>query len=689
MAEQGTLLKYTDEAEYLSDDFRDILNDMCQNEGCYFESDSMDDFTHRILMKVERAVFPKWTETADNIDDYFVDIVDLVEQMKDESSSEEVGYDQLEQWLTVKSCKINDRNTYVMAPCHPAVRLVDRKNQSICDKFNNMVAVSDIERKIKKSVLQDYLRINEEFYVYGTGQVYFSKRKDGCRQAIPWRDVGTLTSVSSMRLIEKTKSWIIRNYAEEQDDPHVGIAYIGTLTDEKVLQEYFHENPILWQERVIRPRITLTQLRQIPQGEKYIFERTDNVAESKRIYNLSSLTDMKELFRTFQIVLFLDESYFYRQRQSAKNLMEKGAGDYVQWCLKELHRRLQLEVSDEEKESMKNYFYDQIYNRTGLWLNGLGKPDTSKLGFDSSLFDTITQAFDPKCDVYLYISRGKEIGDIRLPIQSICNDERYDGKKMLVYRVTERESDADNEKICDSVRGMLNESPELASIDLWKLVKSIGSEFRSQLFDDMSSDASVIAKQIHRLKNVFLSVTVNETDYERPKLQFCLQRQYPAEGNRDCFKEFVQTFLKICNDETEFPYMRNYLYDLLMAAMVSRAQSDKGVFYAYLMKRRQFVDIDTAVSEKIGEPPCKDTNGTNFRARRAIYSAIQGLDQIVVRDMDSRISTLKYEFRYKYCPDIADDTFFFLMDRVNQYCEQSGYKDSRLYLLTKNEEMES
>ena len=689
MVELGAPLKYTPESEYLDGSFRDILKDMCQNEGCYFESDSMADFTAGNLIVTSRAKFLTWTEEPDDVGAYYEDIVHWVEQTIGKSSTEEVAYDQLEQWLTVKCCKINEHNIYIMPPCHPAVRLVDQKNQRICDKFNSTIGCSGIERKIKWSVLQNNLRNNENFYVYGTGQVYFSKRKDGCRQAIPWKDVGTLTPLSSMRLIEKTKSWIMRNYNGEQENPEVRIAYIGTLTDEGVLPAYFMKNPIPVNKRLVRPQITFTQLKKIAQSEKYLFERTDNVVGSKRIYNLASLTDMRELFRNFQIVLFLDESYFYRQRQSSKNLMEKNAADYVQWCLKELHRRLQLEDSDEEKESMKYYFYDQIYNRTGIWLNGHGKSNTSKLGFDCSLFDTIVQAFDPKCDVYLYISRGKTIGDIRLPIQSICNDERYDGRKMLVYRVTAKESEADNEKVCDSVRGMLNDSSELASIDLWKLVKSIGSEFRGQLFDDLSTDESVIAEQVHVLKNVFLNVTVNETDNGRPKLQFCIYRQGPAKGDDDRLKEFVQTYLKICNDETDFPYVKDYLYELLSAAMVSRAKSDKGIFYAYLMRRRRFVDIDTTVSEKIDEPSSMDTNGKYFRARRAIYSAIQGLDQIIVRDMNSRLSTLKYEFRYKYCPDIKEDTLLVLLDRINKYCVQAGYTDGRLYLLTKNGMKES
>lgn len=683
MAELGALLEYKSEKEYLSGEFRDILTRMCQDKGKYFESDSMEDFREGNLIITDRAQFPTWTEESDDVSAYFEDIAHWMERMDEESTSEESDYAQLEQWLAVESCKINENNLYIMAPCHPAVSLIDQRNQYIRDKFNrsNDGWHVGIEWLIKQAVLQNYLYIHQNFYVYGTGQVYFSVRKDGCRKAIPWKDIGTLTPISATRLIEKTKSWITRNCNGEQENPELCIAYFGTITDEEELAEYFLKYPVSVDDKLIRPRITLTQLSRVPQGEKYTFERRDDVAGVKRIYNLSSLTDMKELFKNFQIVLFLDESYFYRQGQTSKNLMEKGAADYVQWCLKELDRELQLEKSEEEKESIKNYYYSRIYNKAGLWLNGHGKDNTSKLGFDSSLFSTIMQAFDPKCDVYLYISRGTTIGDIRLPIQSICNDERYDGKRMLVYRVTEKEEIADNDDVCDSVCKMLDDSTYIASIDLWKLTKSIGGDFTARLF----TKPLEVSEQIHALKNVVLFVRVQEADKKKPKLQFCLPQQKFPNVNYDSLKGFVQAYLKICSDESDFPYVKDYLYELLMAAMVSRAKSAKGIFYAYLMQKRKLVDLDTKVAEETVESTGQDTNGAYFRARRTIYSAIQGLDYIMVRDMDNRLSTLKYEFRYKYCPDMKGDTFLLLMDKINEYCEKAGYTDSKLYLLTKDD----
>lgn len=74
-----------------------------------------------------------------------------------------------------------------------------------------------------------------------------------------------------------------------------------------------------------------------------------------------------------------------------------------------------------------------------------------------------------------------------------------------------------------------------------------------------------------------------------------------------------------------------------------------------------------------------------YQARRTVYSAVKELDHIVIRDMEKRWDTLKHEFRYLYCRDIEEDTFKMLVDKVNRYCVNAGYTDSKLYMLTESE----
>lgn len=663
------------EKETLKSQYDGRLRNICKEKGKIFEADSREDFLSARLIAMESMGFPTWNEEIDNVNAYFEDIANWIETA-DKKHIAEVELDQLEHWLTAKCCKINNENMYIMTSYHPMVHLIEEESKRLEDEFNNAVqGQSDIYSCIKKAVLKDYLRQKEKFLVYGTGQVYFSKEVDGYRQAIPWKDVGTLTSVDSLRLIEKTIAWI--KYKKVQD---IKIAYMGTLDNPDKLKKYFEEIPVPTDTGDIYGNIQFTQLKRNPQNGKYIFEIQDSEqgCNRKRIYNLSSLADMKELFNSFDIVLFLDESYFYKQRQTPKSLMEKGAADYVQWYLKESKR-----LTEDEKA----YFYKEIYNNAGLWLNGYGQDETSKFEFDRELFNTIRQAINKNSVVYLYISQGKTIGDIKLSNQSICNDERYDGKRLLVYKMIEKE-DADTENnVKEAVCRLLEGKDGIcASIDLWKLMKSIGKEFYQDFFSlwGVSEDN----KAIDCLKSSYLFINISkpkegQSADAKPKLQFSLYLHEEIE-NQTFLEELVRDYLEICaeDENAAFSYARNYLFELFINAMVSRANSAKGIFYAYLLEKgvvrltKDEIASINRVEEKPNIKPCKS------QAKRAVYSAVKGLDQVLIRDMERRMNILKYEFRHIYCSDIDENTFIQLLYDLNDFCREMGYTDSKLYLLT-------
>lgn len=691
-------LEYKNEEEYLDDRYLKMMRHICCQKDVSLEADSEEDFLQGKFIRVDRAPFPTWKENevqAEGLDDaYFTNVTEGVQRAFEEAMPMSAEREKLEKWLTVKSCKLNDCDQYIIAPCHPMARLIDCRNQEICDRFNNLPAKRDgMKYWIMRAVLQDYLKLNQSFYVYGTGQVYYSIRRNGCRRAVPWREVGTLTSVSSVRLIEKVSSWVKRNFHRINEvEPEVRIAYIGTINDQDFISEYFKENPILVEDRRIIPKIELIQLRRVFRGEQYAFERKDSGEGVKRFYNFSSLTDARELFKNFEIVLFLDESYFYKQGQIPKNLKEKGAASYVSWCLREMNRELEESAKGEVIEKvatterqLKCNYYSQIYNRAGLWLNGYGKRETSKLGFDQELFQTIAQTVCPEHDVYLYISRGMTIGNINLPTQSICNDERYDGKKLLVYKVTGQSEAADKIDISEPMDEMLSNPPIIASLDLWKLVKSIGGDIliKKEMFfkkDGIEIDAS----QIGLLKNSFLNVSVRKKS-SKPMLHFDLESPGTSENQEKLLMDFATGYLELCKEEREFPYVRNFLCELLISALVARADSAEGLFYAYLMKAGNFIEIDTDITKNLKRVR-QEGHRSLFCIRRSIYSAIQGLDQITVRDMEKRLDILKYEFRYKYCPDINENEFLCLLDKIHQYCLDAGYTGSNLCLLTGQEE---
>lgn len=702
MTEQ-LFISYKSEKEFLAEEYLNNLKNICENMDQIIEADSEEQFcAHKWIEKspgnsdlwLSLAGVTYWLDNKEHslscvmphIDKYFAYIVDCMQNaLENEEQFVQTQKDILEQWFTVKSCRISNTNTYLMAPCHPVVQLIDYSSQKLVERFNrkyeeNKGNSSAIEWEIGKAILQDYLDKNEEFFVYRTGQVYLSKREESCRKAIPWQDVGTLTPIDGVRLIKKIESWIHRNKEKIISDnlKEVKIAYIGTINYQDQVYKYFENRSICLNEKKFTFRLVFVQLKRKTEYGYYAFERQDNPENGKRIFNLSLLMDMKELFSLFNIVLFLDESYFYKQRQNPKGLMEKGAAEYVKWCQTEMTRRMQL-TDDEEKETEteeKIYFYKEIYNKAGLWVNGYGEDLTSKLSFDQELFGIINQAWNPSCDVYLYISKGKRIGNINLLEQSICNDERYNGKKILVYKVSGKETDT--EEIQKAVEVLIQNFNEEVCIDLWKLVKSIGSTFAYPFFSHCDVKDN---ETIDQLKQTYLIVGCKENEQASMNLVFSLYCSNPEQ----CFvDDFVWAFLDNCG-RSEFGFVKNYLFDLLISAMVSRASSVEGLMLAYLMQKRVITMENFEYLGITGQHKPEESENLLFRARRSIYSAIKGLDQILVRDMDSRMDILIYEFRHMYCADIDEENFIKLLVRIHKCCDKMSYKDSRIYLLTQLE----
>lgn len=643
--------------------------------------------------------------------EYFRSLVEYLDEIEVPSLTK------LEEMLMTQCCKIDLEDSYFMPVSHPVIRLLDEEEQDLKGKYVELRGKQpNMEWRIRHTLMTQYLEQRKEMYVYGTGQVYFIKAdsKDQWadnwspyyRKAVSWQRVGTLTSLDALRLIQKVKiRFRRRGLVGEGSEIH--IAYIGDMggtEKQNRLQQYFQEASESDRKSGKMPsKVLFTRLvRQAEFGE-YFFERVDEETAAntdvKRFYNLSSLADMQELFRSFDMVLFLDESYFYKQGQTAKCLEERELKSHIQWCWKELEReRLLAEDDDSSFRSKQRYYYKEIYNKAGLWMNGYGKDRSSKLGFDQELFHIMQQAVNEQSDVYIYVSHGKTIGDVDLTKQSVCNDELYDGKRLFVYKLAESK-DRENSSVSGEAKELIaavkltkgkkqnTTSPLLlAEIDLWKLVKSIGKKFYEEIFGEEFSYHSM-----EIWKKTYLDIYV---DRENCRQLFCKLR-YTLDMQREerkLLESFVKAYLKICRakkDTKHSPYSANYLFDLLTRAMIARAKSAIGIFYAYLLRENKDILDFTGIiqaQEWIENAPGENTDAeapSKIRGRRVIYSAIKGLDRVIVRDMEKRIDILKYDFRREYCPEIEEDVFFLLLEKIKDYCEYTGYTDSRLYLLTR------
>ena len=121
------------------------------------------------------------------------------------------------------------------------------------------------------------------------------------------------------------------------------------------------------------------------------------------------------------------------------------------------------------------------------------------LNLTKGSFATINSCLEPDCDVYLYISQGKRIAGKNLLSRNICNDERYNGKRLLVYKAS-----GEQEESVDESLKFMDESRRRAGfaiyIDLWRLTKSVGDSFRTAFSKCGDLEKNEIYQGIWQLK---------------------------------------------------------------------------------------------------------------------------------------------------------------------------------------------
>lgn len=690
-------LSYVSDNESHDGTYSAIFEEICRSASKIVEADTGEALQKKELIKNDPDDLQLWERLAEYrkaywesnqgeedaleeyAQNYFHAIVDLVQIMKDNRDGEQWKREnELEQMLTFVSCRINEENSFLVAPCHPMVSLLNYANIRLSSRFNEIAgSLSDMDLSIRKSILEEHLKERDTFFIYGSRQVYLCSRdlkKGGSRWAVPWDEIGCLTKISALRLIEKTTSCVrrlARNF--DRNEVEVKIAHLGQLEEPESLQKYFTENPVIVNEKSISVQIAFTYMERMSAKGEYIFRREGEDIKGKRIYNLSSPTDMKALFRSFDMVLFLDQSYFYKQGQERKSLAENGIENYVQWCCSEIKRQSNLE--------RKVSFFKEIFEKSGLWMNSGALDGTGNFEFDKDLFATINRCLEPDCDVYLYISQGKRIAGKNLLSRNICNDERYNGKRLLVYKAAGEQE----ENVDESLKFMMKAGEDRFAIyiDLWRLTKSVGDSFRTAFFKMWGLGENEIYKGIWQLKHTYLKLELDEI--EPSVLRTCLLTEESLDGiTKSFFLNFTDCFLRNAGEETQFLYVQNYLEDLLVNAASARADSVEGIFLSYLMRKKS-VRIENDILSKgcrLIKREQKKSPYALFRARRAVCSVISGLEKTRIRDMETKDDVLRYEFRPLYCEDVSEDVFFCLLKYLHGCCEELNYKESRVYMLS-------
>ncbi len=571
---------------------------------------------------------------------------------------------QLDSLIRWQCCTINLENIIMVPKNHP-MELIITALRSFPQKLDGRA--NDLERIIYDTAYRRHfsylISLADQVYIrkYNSNENTHSKYV----RALPLKEAGALTEISSIRFIEK-----IAHYRTSAQN--LRIACLGDVKEPNLIEEYYKNDGV---------SVEIFIFKQLKTDDERIMFRIDEgysgkmQSNEKRIYNLMDPSDLNQLFCQFNIVFFMDEGCFYRAGQYNKTPYEDSVIPYLSWL-----RKLYTNDTGNIYEKWL-LFYKKEYEVIGRWLNTVDTNKTAHLQFNEKLFNTIQNAMTDTCHVYLYISHGRQIGKLDLYARNVCNDENYGGKSLSVYKMPAKSYVLDSGSIDDNIIKLLSCDNNIIKIDFWKLLKSISNDYY-KIFLGQEKEQSFLS-EIKKLKEMYLEIDYSYIISDG-KVSWRLESHKHLEQNliaraEQFLKEIIEKVFINCDSRYVLKYIRN----LFVNSMISRANTVEDLMVAYLLECGHFKGIELS-QKKFTILNVADNNGSGmddglFEARRTILSVIKNLDVVRIRELENAEEFLLFDFRNRYCPRLGQETFRCLLKSVNKACLKLGYKESRAF----------
>lgn len=584
----------------------------------------------------------KYEETVKT---YFKTIYDLITEISSDSNDIEktIKLIQLEDHMNNEVPSLSDGR---LIYSHPYICLCDfykkeaereRETRKGADKSKG-VYIDMVCREIIDTLYKNRLKVN----MYKAGEDYIAKY-DEITDTFHWEtyeDYGSLTEIQDIRLIEK-----IDSLSMKKGKMRPRIAYLGTLKRTDDFEAYFNHKGVS------------------PQMDEFLFQNKDVFwcPERNRKVELKNIMSLKNFLQDYDMIFFLDESYFYKRHQSSKSRDEMQAAAFVDfyWQLfQEKEGKLSLETVS---------FLFNMYDEALRFLKSEASSISAEREWDSqllNLLEALVQNNQDSAEVYIYIYNSK-IGESSIEHRAVCKEEYYDGKSLYVYKIADGKLEEEDDEDYNSLK-MMVECLNGSSVDIWKFVKSISNSFYKKAFGQT---------EIEKWKNSRIEFTGGEQGED--KEDFCVFYRFDQNVSED-MQTFLYELMQIIGDKQELPCIRNYLKNLFYGAVLSRADGIAGLILAY--KIRYCKNISFEKKNRINEQCKMGVRLNTYKKRKAYYSIIERLSYARIHDFDQVERILKFDFKTRFADFLTDEQFVDCMNQINETCKSYGDMVSRLYL---------
>lgn len=573
---------------------------------------------------------------------YIHEIIMYVTDLSQEGVSDVIKEMELAQWLLALTSEDMVNFEAVDYSYHP-VSLMNEWYRTLAHKrtrniYSNDACVTEICDNVIESKYLERKKL--DLCIYGKDYKLTVQGK-----MEPYSSYGSLTEVQDIRIITKVKNMLEKRGA-------VKVAVFGTLKrEEDYFQSYFQNENIVIAEYIFR--------------QEDLFERSNPT----HTVNLKNTFDIMELVITYDLILFLDESYFYKPFQSHKSFIEKNYAKYIDV--------LSQRIASEEMDHLSRInLYYAVYETARKFLACMNTPMSPKYEFDVDLinrFESVIRASDKTVsDVYFYIHNDR-IADMRIDTKVVCKEENYDGKNLNVYKIN-------GEKLFQETKTSVSKelkrrnSVKTISVDLWKFIKSVSNQYYTESWKQYPISDLMAIQVLFRIGEKEIAC----------RDDFVVEYTVLDSGSADLLckaKQFMEGVCRIISGGEEIGCVKRYLINLLSSALLSRADSVECALMSYWIADKEKVVLRYVESGQWGALETAN-DIMAFAERKQLYTIIDKLNHLMIRDMDQLEMILYIDFKNLYAKDVPDELFKQYIKEIHEVCERLEERGSRLYLCT-------
>lgn len=495
----------------------------------------------------------------------------------------------------------------------------------------------DIFPKLLATIMEKQFpsRVYSDIVIYTIDKRNCDLGKSGFQVAKLRRTMSTLNSINSIRIIGK----ILRSLADGENKKLFKIAYFGEFCDKKEelnVVKYFQLSEVNDEYNNKLPKFEIDQyILAHTAKDNLLYHKKQDRGSDQEYYDLQEMGSLRDLMKSYDLILFLDEGYYYKKEHQNKNIEFDNLHAVLSYTMHKKAKISNCYLKWDALTALMNWGFSFWGDKSGYYK------------FDENLYENICNISnicnnnlnqEQFSNTYVYISEGKKVGEIDLTKSNVCEEELYYGHKMTVSHFPKKTK-------LEGFRSLLsNKSPAFKlQIEAWKLLRSLFDEtydyLYKKLFSSEMTNEGESLLMIYYLKHIAIVWDYREIvqNLEKPciiHLEIC-----PLESDKvwnalnekgfEYLAEFISSLFKIAFWEKS-NIVSQYVREVILETSKASAYRIEDFLFVNFLK---YFNKKCEVDYKCVKINKKEEFHLSTQTRQSIHAIVEQLDNLHIREV--------------------------------------------------------